>query len=82
MTRKEGYLVRGNTGAETYEENMLLKKLFFLCSMCECLAFLEFGFTWEHLKEPPIRIYKEPTVQKNKELVLAKSCDTLSELSI
>jgi len=29
MTGKEGYLVRGNTGAETYKENMLLKKLFF-----------------------------------------------------
>jgi hypothetical protein len=27
MTGKEGYLVKGNTGAETYEENMLLKKI-------------------------------------------------------
>jgi hypothetical protein len=29
MTGKGGYLVKGNTGAETYEENMLFKKNFF-----------------------------------------------------
>lgn len=49
MTGKEGYLVKGNTGAETYEENMLLKKTFFLCLMCECLAFFRI---WIYMGAP------------------------------
>jgi hypothetical protein len=48
MTGKGGYLVKGNTGAETYEENMLFKKKI-LCLMCECLAFFRI---WIYMGAP------------------------------